>query len=270
MGPSCSDDVGVHSSGGETDETANGVQPRGRPPAIPCWLNLVAQDLKSLQLDSAKLTSPLFTQQPAKWKQNLKERLFLFLAQPQWRQRMNEKEHLTTFSDAVPDVTYEDREFDVARVNEEDETEYVRVKVRKKMSTFAPFLLDPHRRRRQFLLTFRAAGLPLQQSCASQSQLLDFHRRGGRESVLGNSCPLCMQGNEGYAHFVNFCPAYRSMKSAFPDWQNGSAPLSIPDIILYPVRYKAQFDVLFRMWSHRQQVWRKSVPATDRKTIRFI
>jgi hypothetical protein len=242
-----------------------GIRPRGRVPMSSSWLSLLAEDMAHAKMNLQQLQQANRIE-AQKWKQHLKERLFLFFAQPSWRANMEKKVHLTSFAAAVPDVEYECKQYEVVYLDADGEEVKHTVEVKKKVSTFAPFLRDSHRRRRQFLLTFRAGGLPLQ--CAPQGEHLDFYRRGGR--VGSQFCFMCNgEKKEGYAHFVNACPAYQNLRSSCLDWSVGQ-PLGLVEAIRDPRKFEAHLRTLFQMWSLRQQCWRRCVPKAEQKLITFI
>jgi hypothetical protein len=224
------------------------LQARGIRKALPgtYWLSMLTKDMRQMKFTDEQLIQHKVD---TKFKEVLKERLFLCKIQPQWRLDMATKPHLRQFAASVPDVSYEERQFEV--ISEAGmEPELIKVTVRKKCSTFAAYLDDGHRRRRQFRLTWRAGCLPLQ--CALNSNTR-YRRRGG--VAADDSCWMCRDGLENEQHFVNECTAYVALR-------NQAQGVWVSDRVS---------GMLYEMWALRQRRWRASCPSAEaRDQVRSI
>ena len=215
------------------------------------WSNTVAKDMEETGLYTYSIG--VLQQTPAlRWKEVVKEALFIRCIQPRWRKEMQKKDWLSDYSATTQDVSYETRHYSVTT----RDGEQTAVEVRKKQKTFCMFLKWSHRRLRQFHLVLRAGSLPLQQPKQSH---LDYYRCGGQQ--VQDTCFMCTAGKaETLEHFMNECPGYQRTKDASKWWKG---PISLKDVYAAPGAHGPHVQLLFDMWSARIQSWRKSLESQE-------
>jgi hypothetical protein len=226
--------------------------PRGKEPGgtePDTWLKRVQRDLTAARLTKQQLMST----EPEKRKEKIKEALFYECTQIWWRSQLrgDTRPWLEAYGKVVKPVQYETRKFTVLRKQLYGDIP-VMVEVRKKQRSFCDYLKDPHRRRREFRLCFRAGSLPLQ---ASPKDSTRPYRCGGLDA--DSQCFMCHANTEETLHhFLNECTGYKQIKRDHV-W-NPRKYLKVQDIIAGHV---PSTNIAFDMWCYRMKTWRLSHPG---------